>query len=338
MLPSGTMPTTHRDGADGPTLNELLHAASRTFAIGIDLLPEPLRSEIEIAYLLLRVSDYLEDNESMPADRKAPLLASWVRVLRDEEPVDELEAVLVAVPDQTPDALVARNVRLVLDGFRDMHPVARDIIGRHVTDSTEGMARWALRGPDIPDEAALDDYMHEVAGRVGWLLTELFADRIPEVAARRDDMMTLGREFGLALQTVNVIRGLHSDWERGWVFVPDEYVPGRMLPGELFEEGRRTRAMEIEILDRLVPKAEAHLAAAQDYISVIPRRERGIRLFCLLPYLFAVRTLAISRKNPNVFEEETKITRKEVKSIYLWTRIFGGSNRWVAWYARRLAR
>jgi len=332
------MPTTHHAGADGPTLNELLHAASRTFAIGIDLLPEPLRSEIEVAYLLLRVSDYLEDNESMPADRKVPLLETWVRVLREEEPVEDLESILLQVPDQTPDALVARNVRRVLEGFRGMRPVARDIIGRHVTDSTEGMARWAARGPDIPDEAALDDYMHEVAGRVGWLLTELFADRIPEVEGRRDDMMTLGREFGLALQTVNVIRGLHSDWERGWVFVPDEYVPGRMLPGQLFEEGRRTRAMEIEILDRLVPKAEAHLAAAQDYISVIPRRERGIRLFCLLPYLFAVRTLAISRKNPRVFEEETKITRKEVKSIYLWTRLFGGSNRWVAWYAARLAR
>ena len=321
-----------------PTLNELLHAASRTFAIGIDLLPEPLRSEIEVAYLLLRVSDYLEDNESMEAARKVPLLEQWVRVLREEESVDALEAVLSEIPDETPDALVARNVRIVHEGFRAMRPVARDIVGRHVIDSTTGMARWAARGPDIPDEAALDDYMHEVAGRVGWLLTELFADRIPEVRDRKDEMMVLGREFGLALQTVNVIRGLHSDWERGWVFVPDEYVPGRMLPGELFEEGRRTREMEVEILDRLVPKAEAHLEAARRYIAVLPGRERGIRLFCLLPWFFAVRTLAISRSNPKVFEEETKITRSEVKRIYLWTRLLGRSNAWVAWYARRLAR
>src|SRR4051812_20578281 len=64
-----------------PTLNELLHAASRTFAVGIDLLPEPLRAEIEVAYLLLRVSDYLEDNESMEAPRKAALLEGWARVL-----------------------------------------------------------------------------------------------------------------------------------------------------------------------------------------------------------------------------------------------------------------
>ncbi|MDT8368442.1 MAG: squalene/phytoene synthase family protein, partial [Longimicrobiales bacterium] len=227
--------------SDAPTLNELLHAASRTFAIGIDLLPEPLRSEIEVAYLLLRVSDYLEDNESMPPERKAPLLDEWVRVLRGEATLDALAAKLDAVPDATPDALVARSVRQVFQAFLEMRPAAKTIVGRHVADSTAGMARWALRGPDIPDEAALDDYMHEVAGRVGWLLTELFADRIPEVEGRRDEMMRLGREFGLALQTVNVIRGLHSDWERGWVFVPDTYVPGRMLPSELFETGRRTR-------------------------------------------------------------------------------------------------
>ena len=53
-----------------PTLNELLHSASRTFAVGIDLLPRPLRSEVETSYLLLRVSDYLEDNVSMEPSRK----------------------------------------------------------------------------------------------------------------------------------------------------------------------------------------------------------------------------------------------------------------------------
>ena len=41
------------DSPPAPTLNELLHAASRTFALGIDILPSPLRDEIEVAYLLL---------------------------------------------------------------------------------------------------------------------------------------------------------------------------------------------------------------------------------------------------------------------------------------------
>jgi farnesyl-diphosphate farnesyltransferase len=321
-----------------PTNNELLHAASRTFALGIDLLPEPLRGEIEVAYLLLRVSDYLEDNDRMPELRKVELLERWARVLAGEEPLAPLAEELSTVPDPTPDALVARNAAQVHRALEATRGEVRPILVRHVRDSTLGMARWAQRGPDIRDEGDLDDYMHEVAGRVGWLLTEVFALRIPEVAANRDRMMSLGREFGLALQTVNVIRGLHGDWQRGWVFIPRSFVPDGADPRGLFEPGGRDRATEIAILDRLVPKAEAHLRAAQGYIEGIPARESGIRRFCLLPYLFAVRTLSISRRNPKVFEEETKISRPEVKRIVFWSRLLGGSDRWVDWYARRLSR
>ncbi len=321
-----------------PTNNELLHAASRTFALGIDLLPEPLRSEIEVAYLLLRVSDYLEDNDRMPDGEKVELLGRWARILDGSEPVDSLASELSSVPDETPDALVARNAVQVYSALEQARPAVREILVRHVRASTLGMARWADRGPDIQDEADLDDYMHEVAGRVGWLLTEVFALHVPEVAQEQPEMMRLGQEFGLALQTVNVIRGLHGDWERGWVFIPRSFVPGESDPRDLFQPAGRDRGTELAILDRLVSKAEAHLESARGYIGGIPARERGIRQFCLLPYLFAVRTLAISRRNPRVFQEETKISRPEVKRIVFWSRLLGGSDRWVGWYARRLAR
>lgn len=320
-----------------PTLNELLHAASRTFALGIDLLPEPLRSEIELAYLVLRVSDYLEDNETMAPEEKAPLLDRWSAALRDGAPDPDLADRLEAVADPTPDALVARNVTRVHEALAAMRPSARGVIIRHTADSTDGMARWTRRGPDIPDEAALDDYMHEVAGRVGWLLTDLFALDIPAVARQHERMMVLGREFGLALQTVNVIRGLHGDWERGWVFLPRSYLPAEgPEPVALLDGSIERPDVERAVLDRLVDKAERHLEAARGYLAVLPRRRHGIRLFCLLPYLFAVRTLAISRANPRVFREETKIGRADVTRIVRDARLFGWSNEWIRWYGRRL--
>ena len=32
------------------------------------------------------------------------------------------------------------------------------------------------------------------------------------------------------------------------------------------------------------------------------------------------------------------MSRPEVKRIVFWSRLLGGSDRWVDWYARRLAR
>jgi len=322
-----------------PTLNELLHAASRTFAIGIDLLPEPLREEVRVAYLLLRVSDYLEDNVSMEPGRKAELLGRWAGVLEGRDAPEALSAAIGVVREETPDALVAAHLTQVHQALRAQRPAARAIVERHVRDSTLGMERWAVRGPDFADEGDLDDYMHEVAGRVGWLLTELFALDVRDVARRRDEMLELGREFGLALQTVNVIRGLHSDWERGWVFIPRSFLEG---PGAeavaLFSADSRDAVRERTVLERLVRKAERHLEAARAYIGLIPRRCHGIRLFCLLPYFFAVRTLAVSRGNARVFEEETKIRREEVRRIVGASRLLGWSHAWVRWYSARLAR
>ncbi len=324
-----------------PTLNELLHAASRTFAVGIDRLPSPLRGEVEVAYLLLRVSDYLEDNESMEPDRKAGLLERWAGVLCGGERAEDFAGALGPLSDPTPDALVARNLTQVVEALDALRPEAQDVIRRHVVDSTRGMTRWVLRGSDLANEADLDDYMHEVAGRVGWLLTELFALEVSEVDTRKERMMQLGREFGLALQTVNVIRGLHADWRRGWVYVPRSFSgdgSGRHPPpGTLFTEDADP-TLEARVLERLVAKADRHLEVAAEYIALIPRRCHRIRLFCLLPYLFAVRTLALSRGNRAVFRRETKIPRTEVRQIVRTAGIWGWSNGWIGWYAGRLAK
>ncbi len=318
------------------TLPELLVRSSRTFAVGIGILPEPLRAEITVAYLLLRVSDYLEDNQELEDADKVALLTNWARVLGGEDERRKLLERLKAAREDTPDALVAREAAAVLYGLDGLAPEAREILARRVGESSEGMARWVARGSVFDTESDLDDYMHEVAGRVGLLLTELFTLRLAGLADRRGPMMPLAREFGLALQTVNVIRGLHEDRDRGWVYVPKAFIPDAATrPSELFEPGNHEAAMSV--LARLVRKAERHLAAARAYIRMIPRRHHGVRLFCMLPLFFAVRTLALSRGNPDVLERETKMTRREVLAVTRNAKLLGFSNRWMDWYCGRLA-
>ena len=61
-----------------------------------------------------------------------------------------------------------------------------------------------------------------------------------------------------------------------------------------------------------------------------------MRYFCLLPFLFGVRTLALSTGNPAVLESEVKLDRREVKQIAWRARMWGWSNRWIHRYAFNL--
>ncbi|MEK7324851.1 MAG: squalene/phytoene synthase family protein, partial [Chloroflexota bacterium] len=205
------------------TLRELLRAASRTFALGIERLPGVLGDAVMVAYLLLRVSDYLEDNEEMPPDQKVALLNLWDDVLAGRADVAQLTALLGVTDGSNPDAVVAEHAAEVIARLRALPPEVQAPIISNVRDSTQGMARWVARGPVVDNEADMDDYMHEVAGRVGYLLTHLFAWYSYYVRLHKDALMPLAREFGLALQTVNVIRGLREDHQRGWIFVPRSF-------------------------------------------------------------------------------------------------------------------
>ena len=317
------------------TLRDLLRTASRTFAIGIEQLPGVLCDAGTVAYLLLRVSDYLEDNEDMPAQKKIELLNLWAEILKGNAEVEELTSQLQNVDRSNPDAVVAQHTEDILARLNSLPKEVREIILHHVMKTTYGMARWVERGPHLIDEADMDDYMFEVAGRVGYLLTNLFAWYSSAIRNKKETLLPLSREFGLALQTVNVIRGLRKDYERGWVFVPKKFLAAVNLTAhELFQPENRAEA--IKVLDMLADKAERHLHAALACVKSLPPWQHRIRLACIFPLMFAIRTLAISRRNAQVFESEAKMTREEVKRIVLDATLWGWSNIWLDNYYQKL--
>lgn len=317
------------------TLRDLLRSASRTFAIGIEQLPGVLCDAATVAYLLLRVSDYLEDNEDMAAENKVKLLNLWAEILNGNAKTEELTNQIQNADTSNPDAVVAQHASDILARLSTLPKEVEGIIVHQIIHSTRGMARWVERGPHVNDEADLDDYMFEVAGRVGYLLTHLFAWYSSAIRNKKDVLLPLAREFGLALQTVNVIRGLRKDYERGWVFVPKIFLAKVNLTAqELFQPEHRAEA--IEVLDMLADKAERHLRAALTCIKTLPPWQHRIRLACIFPLMFAIRTLAISRRNAQVFEKEAKITREEVKQIVKDAMLWGWSNFWLDSYYQKL--
>ena len=316
---------------------EMLRKVSRTFALSIELLPYVLRESITLSYLLLRVSDCLEDHADIPNDEKPELLRLWANVLNGSQPVEELTG-RIAYLDSENDAEVqaAFHAGEYLELLGKLPEDLQQIIINRVQQTSLGMARWQEHGPFVEDESAMDDYMHQVAGLVGYLLTEIFAWYSPRIKNRFDQLMPLAREYGLALQTVNIIRGMRKDYERGWVFVPQTfYEQAGLTRDELFVTDNLDQALLV--VNRLAQKASRHLMKGITYITAFPRHQHRIRLACMWPLFFAIKTLTISMNNVNVILEEAKLSRDQVKKIMRDTSFFGWSNRWLNRYYKLLS-
>lgn len=316
-------------------LRDMLRNVSRTFAISIEQLPAGLRDAVTIAYLLFRVSDCLEDTDEIERDRKAELLRLWAQVLDGETPIASLIGAVAGLDENDPEVYVTQHADQLLDALHKLPKPNQETIIQHVYQTSLGMARWQEHGPFVETEEEMDDYMFEVAGRVGYLLTDLFGWYSPFIEKQKDKLRPLAREFGLALQTVNIIRGMRKDYERGWVFVPRSfYEPLGLTRDSLFAQENQVAALQV--IARLADKAEAHLRNGLQYIINIPPTHYRIRLACSWPLFFAIKTLAVSRDNIHVILNEAKITRAEVMRIIRNTTLMGWSDNWLRSYYLQL--
>lgn len=310
---------------------KMLESVSRTFTLSIMQLPGIAKDSIMLAYLLLRVSDILEDNEVMDPERKIKLLKIWKEILDGRSNVETLTDQLYDLDSTDPEVQVAQNAQVLVDQLNSFPQEIQDSIKKHVSDTTTGMARWQDKGPYIQTEAEMDDYMHEVAGRVGYLITDVFAYHSPKIKAKKELLLPLAREYGLALQTVNILRGMKKDYERGWVFTPQEFLDDAGLSrDELFKPENQHKALIV--VNRLTEKAEKHLRHGLEYIAAFPTHQHRIRVAVMWPLFFAVKTLAISQNNINVIFSEVKISRSDVKGIMSTTYYNGWSNKWLKKY------
>ncbi|MCD6023770.1 MAG: squalene/phytoene synthase family protein [Fibrobacteria bacterium] len=313
-----------------------LNRVSRTFALNIRVLPGPLRAQVLHAYLYCRMADTLEDDATLPAGDKIPLLRAFASLFRTDLPEDEARAAFDAFPGLLPpswrgsedwEKILLERAPVVLRAFLAFPAPARAAIARCVTEMCGGMADFARRReersatgrPLIETLAELDEYCYYVAGTVGVMLCDLFiahADIPPERAAR---LRALCVSFGLGLQLTNILKDVRDDGERGVSWLP----PGHAYAG-------------------ILAKARGHLEEALEYTLLIPRRQRRLRLFCLWPLFMAAETLALldsQRASPaDAPVARVKISRVRVARILLRTRLLYFSNTWLrAEFRRHLA-
>jgi farnesyl-diphosphate farnesyltransferase len=77
----------------------------------------------------------------------------------------------------------------------------------------------------------------------------------------------------------------------------------------------------------LIAIAHGHLKNGLAYALILPKSERGLRIFCLWAIGMAIFTLRnINRGKDFVTGQEVKISRRSVKGIILTTRLAVRSN------------
>lgn len=279
----------------------LLEKTSRTFALAIPLLDEPLRSRVVVAYLLFRIADTFEDAARWPrALRRRALMEFASMVLRPGElTARDHERVRRWVTDRPCDEpgyleLLGDTAR-VLDALATFSPEDRAIVALHTLRTADGMARVLESGDDsgvveLRSVRELREYCYIVAGIVGEMLTALFLEAHPTLASQREALERDAATFGEALQLVNILKDQRDDARDGRRYLP--------------------RDADLAAMFSL---ARADLLRAGEYIHALESgvAPRGVVAFCALPVLLAREALdAVERAGPG-----SKVSRERVFAL-----------------------
>jgi len=310
--------------------DDVLRKVSRTFALTIPQLPAPLCRVVGNAYLLCRIADTIEDEPALTAEQKRRSLQLFVAVVEGRRSPEEFASELLPLLSESTmpaEEELVRNVARVVRVTHGFLPAQRSVLARSVAIMANGMASCQAEtdGNGLKDMKEVDTYCYYVAGVVGEMLTELFCDYSPEINKNKTTLMRLAVSFGQGLQLTNILKDVWEDRSRGACWLPrDVFEEVHLHPGDL--SGRDSASFRLR-LDELIGVARGHLENALTYTLMIPRRERGIRLFCLWALGMAALTLRNISRNPGYQSgREVKISRRTVRTVMVATRLSSRSN------------
>ncbi len=310
--------------ADRGYQERILPHVSRTFALTIPQLPEPIRTVVANAYLLCRIADTIEDEPAIAAaETQAYLQRLTAAVMGTENAAQLAQDVARRLSDRTLPAereLVANMERVM----RVTHALGepRAAIQRCIELMSHGMHHFqrtaSLAG--LVHTSDLDSYCYYVAGVVGEMLTELFCWYSPAVAAQRDALRDLAPSFAQGLQMTNILKDFWEDRSRGACWLPqDLFARHGVELAQLTPQNADTRFQAG--IRELVAVAHGHLQNALAYTLLIPAKESGIRRFCLWAIGLAVLTLRRIAANPQFTSgAQVKVSHAEVALTQLCTR------------------
>src|SRR5437667_3511071 len=160
----------------------------------------------------------------------------------------------------------------------------------------------------------LDEYTYLVAGCVGEFWTRLCFRHVQNFATlSENEMLALGKRYGMALQLINVLRDAGSDLRAGRCYFPEyELNAAHLATSQILSETERFQPIYRTWLE----KARAGLECGMQYSRAIENRR--VRAATVLPALIGARTLSLlASAGAAALQCTIKVPRREVRAMIL---------------------
>ena len=312
--------------ADLSWCHDAVGDVSRTFALTVDVLEEPMASYICVGYLVCRVADTVEDAEHVPPAAQRELLERYDAVLDPDDPTTAAEfrgAVDEWLPPEprSDDWAVVAECERTLGTFFALPADVREAITPPARELVGGMATFVDRYADegglrIDTREELREYCHYAAGTVGTLVTNLLT-RGDVSEERAERLYDTAEEFGLLLQLVNVAKDVHDDYtEENNVYLPADWLAAEGVEQSAVTDPDNQSAVA-RVVGRTAEFARTYLDDAQTYLEHVPLVDGNTLEAWAIPFLLAVGTLRELSATPEraVDGRGVKVSREEVFAV-----------------------
>jgi farnesyl-diphosphate farnesyltransferase len=333
-------------------MKDLLRQVSRSFYLTLRILPQSIRPQLSIAYLIARASDTVADTQLVAAEYRMEALLQLRKSIQDIgagmkhslPDFGNLQEAKIAIASEgtAAEKALLENLGDVLNTLSRFLPEDRIRICGVLDTITQGQELDLIRfsgtsataiGALRADEE-LDRYTYLVAGCVGEFWTHMCRAHLFQKAVLNDtQLLEEGIRFGKGLQLVNILRDLPKDLRQGRCYIPAEELSQiGLAPKNLLDRSLMARFRPL--YDKYLQTAEDYLASGWRYTAMLPYRHMRVRLACAWPILLGIRTVQMLRSE-NVLDESISthihhayIRMMMVRSILLypsrkaWHRLF----------------
>jgi len=266
------------------------------------------------------------------------MLSNGIRGKASRDVVVDLIASFVPLQQNESEQQLLESLPSCLEWLEQMEQADRNDIRAVLEKITQGQM-LDLQRFDNPEEIRalgtatdLDEYTYLVAGCVGEFWTRLCFRHVRNFASlSEDEMLALGKRYGMALQLINVLRDAGSDLRGGRCYFPEyELSAAHLTASQILSEPDRFQSIYRTWLE----KAKTGLECGMQYSRAI--QNQRMRAATVLPALIGARTLALlDAAGPMALRRTMKVPRREVRAMIFLLAISFASRRVIdAMFAR----